>query len=48
MKCEICHEKIETTFLSKIRGTLIKKGKKTYAVCSNCQKKLKNKIEIKD
>lgn len=33
-KCAICNEKIENTFLCKIRGTFIKKK----AVCSACQK----------
>ena len=47
MKCEICKAKIETTFLKKPLGTMIKdvKGKKHY-VCSNCQKQLKTKEEI--
>ena len=35
-KCEICRDKIEETFLEKIRGTYINKK----AVCSGCQKKL--------
>jgi ribosome-binding protein aMBF1 (putative translation factor) len=35
MKCDICKEKIEETFLGKIRGTRI--GKKV--VCDKCQKK---------
>ena len=34
-KCALCKEKIEETFLGKIRGTFI--GKKV--VCSTCQKK---------
>ena len=40
MKCDICSKKIETTFLNKIVGTVIKnsKGKKKY-VCDICQKK---------
>ena len=44
-KCKICGNKIEVTFLGKIKGTYIKKK----AVCQDCQKKygmdeLKNKI----
>jgi hypothetical protein len=35
MKCSKCNEKIEETFLGKIKGTYVK-GK---AVCSDCQKK---------
>ena len=47
MKCEICKNKIETTFLKKIVGTIVKdeKGKK-HSICSNCQSSLKNKNEI--
>ena len=46
MKCEMCGEKVEITFLSKIDGTYIKRK----IVCSDCQKKysleeLKNKIK---
>ena len=43
-KCAICNEKIEKTFLNKIKGTYVK-GK---TVCSKCQRKsgkdLKDKI----
>ncbi|MDD5178298.1 MAG: hypothetical protein PHT54_03400 [Candidatus Nanoarchaeia archaeon] len=35
MKCSICHEKVEETFLEKIKGSFVKKK----PVCSNCQKK---------
>ena len=47
MKCEICKNKIETTFLKKIVGTIVKdeKGKK-HTICSKCQGSLKNKNEI--
>jgi hypothetical protein len=38
MKCAICNAKIETTFLNKLVGTFIGKGKKKKAICSNCQK----------
>lgn len=39
MKCAICKEKIEETFLKKLLGTVVKdaKGKKHW-VCSACQK----------
>ena len=40
-RCTICKEKIETTFLEKIRGTFIKKK----AVCSDCQKRFGKEIE---
>jgi hypothetical protein len=35
MKCSICNEKIEETFLGKIIGTYVKKK----PVCDKCQKK---------
>lgn len=38
LKCSICNEKIETTFLGKLIGTYV--NKKT--VCNNCQKKYKD------
>ena len=34
-KCKICGEKIDVTFLGKIKGTYIKKK----PVCSDCQTK---------
>lgn len=47
MKCHICGKKVETTFLNKLVGTIIKdkKGKKK-AVCNECQKKY-SKEELK-
>ncbi len=47
MKCEICSNKIETTFLKKILGTFIKdeNGKK-HCVCTACQSNLKTKEDI--
>ena len=47
MKCEICKNTIQETFLKKIIGTIIKdeKGKK-HSICFECQKKLKTKQEI--
>lgn len=45
VKCEVCGEKIENLFLDKIAGTYIKKGKKLKSICSNCQRKLGNKIK---
>ncbi len=39
MKCEICKEKLEETFLHKPLGTAVKDAKgKTHWVCSACQK----------
>ena len=42
MKCAICNNKIEQTFLGKILGTYI--GKKP--VCPECQKKHTTKEEL--
>ena len=39
VKCSICSEKVETTFLEKIKGTYKREGKKLDAICSNCQRK---------
>jgi len=51
MKCDICAENIEETFLEKIKGTVIKikKGEKTkeYHVCDRCQKEYGDKIRGK-
>jgi len=44
VKCEVCKEKVEETFLGKINGTFLRNGKKLRAVCSNCQKKLNNDL----
>jgi hypothetical protein len=43
MKCAICKEKVEETFLKKPLGTYIKneKGKK-YLICQKCQKAVDN------
>ncbi|MBW2992305.1 hypothetical protein KY345_03765 [Candidatus Woesearchaeota archaeon] len=47
MKCEICGNKLDETFLEKVRGTYVKddKGKK-HAICFGCQKKFTTKQEI--
>jgi hypothetical protein len=46
MKCKICKEKINTTFLNKRIGTVIKDEKgKSYDVCFECQKKFNNNKE---
>ena len=50
-KCALCKEKIKTTFLDKVDGTIIKikKDKKTEKVyvCSSCQKEQKDKLKEK-
>lgn len=47
MKCDICKNKIEETFLEKMLGSYVKdaKGKK-HVICLECQKKYKTKEEI--
>ncbi|GIU69960.1 MAG: hypothetical protein KatS3mg002_1196 [Candidatus Woesearchaeota archaeon] len=47
MKCEICHKRIETTFMNKIIGTYYVKGKKKYPICNECQKN-NSKEDIKE
>jgi len=52
-KCELCKKELETTFLDKIEGTIVKTGEgetsKKHYVCSACQKehgeRLKEKLE---
>ena len=48
-KCKLCDEKIESNFLNKLDGTIIKiktddKNEFIY-VCSDCQKKHKNNLK---
>tara|TARA_Y100000310_G_scaffold80693_1_gene77375 strand:- start:189 stop:341 length:153 start_codon:yes stop_codon:yes gene_type:complete len=38
MKCDICKQKVEETFLGKILGSYVGSGKKKKAVCQACQK----------
>lgn len=38
VKCDICKEEINKTFLNKIKGTYMKVEKKQKIVCQNCQK----------
>jgi hypothetical protein len=39
MKCDICGRKIETTFLNKVVGTVMRNSKgKKKTVCNECQK----------
>ncbi len=47
MRCEICKQKVEETFLEKPIGTYIKdKNGKKHMVCFECQKKFRTKEEI--
>lgn len=47
VKCKVCGNKVDTTFLNKLLGTYVKdsKGKK-HAICFECQKKLPSKETI--
>lgn len=42
-KCDICNQKIQTTFLGKLLGTTVNKGGKLKHVCSNCQQEHQGK-----
>jgi len=42
MKCSLCKKEIETTFLNKIVGTMVKHKGKKYFVCNECQKRFSN------
>jgi len=50
-KCHLCKKEIQTTFLDKIKGTIIKTGEgetsKTHYICSSCQKEYKNELKNK-
>jgi len=47
LECNLCQTEIKTTFLDKIKGTIItKEGKKLY-VCPKCQSKHKEKLKEK-
>lgn len=47
MRCEICKQKVEETFLDKPIGTYVKdKNGKKHMVCFECQKKFRAKEEI--
>lgn len=46
MKCSLCKQKIDATFLDKILGTYVKDAKgKRHAVCVHCQRRHKNNKE---
>ena len=47
MKCELCKENIEETFLEKIKGNYIKVNHKIKIICNNCMSKYSVK-EIKE
>ncbi len=45
MKCDICKEDVEETFLHKLKGSYIKVDKKQKVVCSSCQSKHKEEVK---
>jgi hypothetical protein len=38
MDCAVCGAELKTGIMNKVKGTYIKKGKKQYVVCRDCQK----------
>ncbi len=44
MKCNNCGKNIEITFLNKIVGSYVGKGRKRKAICNECQKKEKASV----
>ncbi|MEM4282410.1 MAG: hypothetical protein QW559_03325 [Candidatus Woesearchaeota archaeon] len=47
MKCEICKEQVQETFLKKPIGTYIKDEKgKQHIICFACQKRFRTKEKI--
>ena len=43
MRCEVCDSKVESIFLGKMLGTVVKNGDgKKHYVCSGCQRRLGN------
>ncbi|MEW6063100.1 MAG: hypothetical protein AB1571_01900 [Nanoarchaeota archaeon] len=47
VKCDICKEKIEVTFLGKIKGAYINVKGRLKAICPDCQKKYTKEEAIK-
>ncbi len=47
MKCVICKKKVEVNELGKIKGIYVKIDGKLYVICSNCQRKYKDKVKEK-
>lgn len=42
MKCAICNQEVERTFLDKLHGTYVREKGKLKAICSGCQSAGKN------
>ena len=47
MKCDLCKQEIEETFLHKIKGSYININGKRKVVCDECQRKHKDGIKSK-
>jgi len=49
MKCELCKNDIQTQYLEKMIGTVVKdaKGKKHF-ICASCQKENQSKQKLLD
>jgi hypothetical protein len=51
IKCDLCKNEIQTTFLDKLEGTSIKVGEgetsKKFHICNDCQKEHKNDLKEK-
>lgn len=45
MKCDFCGNEIGESFLGKIKGAYVRVGRKRKIVCSECQRKYKDKIK---
>ena len=50
-KCELCKAEIETNYIGKLVGTIIKTGEgetsKSHYICGDCQKEHKDKLKEK-
>jgi len=47
MKCDLCKQEIEETFLHKIKGSYVKADGKKKVVCSECQRKYRDEVKAK-
>ena len=45
MKCDLCGNEIGESFLGKINGAYVKTEDRRKIVCSECQRKYKNKLK---
>ncbi|MBS3150778.1 hypothetical protein J4443_00150 [Candidatus Woesearchaeota archaeon] len=47
MKCDLCGDEIGEGFLGKIKGAYVKINEERKVVCSECQRKYKDKLKEK-